>query len=161
MRGDIAVGLLMIAEAHASDEWPIGGHVSVRQHASLLDRIAATHSFLTRYAFAPIVPVLSGLAMHDPITCQGHTSHDGKGTAAAKVHVWLDNMSDDFSRTLAAHPLNWYVFDAACRLVYTAEPQDTHAPPTQGGYRGYNAAHLLAFLATSSHAMAAGLPGAR
>jgi hypothetical protein len=137
----------MIAEAHASDEWPIGGHVSVRQHASLLDRIAATHSFLTRYAFAPIMPLLpEGLALHDPGTCQGNND-DGKGTTA--VHVWLDNMSDGFSRALAAHPLNWYVFDAGYRLVYTAEPQDTHAPPTQGGYRGYNAVHLLEFLAKS------------
>ena len=69
-----------IAEAHASDQWPLGDRVAIAQHATLAERAAASR----RFRFC---------------------TH-GRGDAAAALPpmpMAVDAMDDAFERAFACH----------------------------------------------------------
>src|SRR6266540_5704035 len=49
--------MIQIREAHASDVWPIGNIVNVKEHRTLSDRLAATHKMVKETQLE--IPVLA------------------------------------------------------------------------------------------------------
>lgn len=66
-----------------------------------------------------------------------------------RLELVLDDMKDSFTKTLAAHPLNWYVIEGiSMKLQYIAEPVEREQPflSHRGEYRGYDFEKLVTFL---------------
>lgn len=91
---------MYIAEAHASDEWPVGAKTSVTTQPKTL-----TH----RLQLANHV--------HTHLLGQGQSQQEGK------LEVLCDDMSDNFERSMAAWPIRMYVLDPrTAELRYKAQP---------------------------------------
>ena len=123
--------IVYLAEAHASDEWPLGRHVQISQHRSLQDRAAAATAFASVAQLKATLPV--------PM-------------------LLLDGVEDKFTSAYAAHPFRWFVFGADCssssgpkvKLLFRATSRRGPVKSaSQGGYRGYELADLEEFLCQS------------
>mmetsp|Transcript_18550 Transcript_18550/g.35006 ORF Transcript_18550/g.35006 Transcript_18550/m.35006 type:complete len:139 (-) Transcript_18550:173-589(-) len=67
---------------------------------------------------------------------------------AVELPILVDSLANTFTRTLAAHPMRWYVVDGTpLRLKFKAEPVDVAPTPTGcSGYYGYDFNGLRTFL---------------
>lgn len=118
--------LVYIAEAHASDEWPLGRHVRIRQHRALEDRVAAAeglrarvnewfqqqqeqqehqqHQHQQQQALQELQELQEQHEQHE------QQEQQEQQCAPLTPRVLVDPMDDGFTRAFAAHPLRWYVF---------------------------------------------------
>lgn len=128
------LALIYIQEAHAIDEWPIasarmsrvglgpptaegaggsssgvkaaGAPVSIAQHKSLAERLAAARSFVADYGVPLRIPE--------------------SAPAAAVVTVVCDDISNGFQNAFAAWPIRWYAFalgaDGGAVVTHIGQP---------------------------------------
>lgn len=104
--------VVYIAEAHASDEWPVGALTSVTtQPKTLAHRLALAHTVHTQLLGQP--------APRDNY----NTEEEEQAQDEELLPVVCDNMSNSFERTMAAWPIRMYVLDPRTgEMLYKAQP---------------------------------------
>jgi hypothetical protein len=152
--------LVYLAEAHASDEWPVGDPVAVPQPLTLLARASHAARFVRFMA-----PCLDGwdLAIDDPEGApEGAPERGGAHGAGKQAEEDLEEKEEAgggvgdgagaFDTAYAAWPTRFYVLDGrgggggGATLAFKAEPDADHE---------YTVAALEAFLAKEATAAAA------
>ena len=98
--------VVYIAEAHASDEWPVGALISTtKQPCSLRHRVQLAARVHNELVLSPA---------------------DANG-APADITVLVDDLSNNFMDTMAAWPIRMYVVDPRSGiLLYKAQPEKLH-----------------------------------
>jgi len=82
-----------IAEAHASDQWPMGNHVNIKQHKTLQDRLKAAWDY--------------------------NTMLSEKGLTCGELVV--DDINNLFMNTFACHPERFFII-LNKKLVWKPQP---------------------------------------
>lgn len=107
---------IYISEAHASDVWPLGTTVCVKQHQSLQDRIDAAkeHLIKNRDCKVPVLVdnILNGFDSHyrgwperfyiivgKNVELVGMPSAEDKGFNRDEISKWLDSFQPDSGKS--------------------------------------------------------------
>jgi len=72
---------IYIAEAHATDQWPLGNHINIKQHKTLQDRLKAASDYTTMLS--------------------------KKGLSCGEIVV--DDINNLFMNTFACHPERFFI----------------------------------------------------
>ena len=100
--------IIMIAEAHASDEWPVGKSVSFcKQHKTMDERLKICNEFARE--FRHVDPKYKNRTVEDP------------ENLILTVPIWVDDMTNGFMNTFASWPFRYFVIQNG-RLKFKAQP---------------------------------------